>query len=158
MELDQTDRLIIELLHKDSRVSFRNIAKETGLSTDTIMRRYRHLEKEKVIQPIIKVNLSKLGYEGIASFGIMIASQNMRRKITENVAEILDVNAVMETTGEYDLMVLCAIRNVTHAFKIGEDISKIIGVRRVSLLNFQVASSQDGLIFPPQFWHNLGLG
>jgi DNA-binding Lrp family transcriptional regulator len=158
MELDQTDRLIIEFLQKDSRVSFRNIAKKTGLSTDTVMRRYRQLEKEKVIQPTIKVNLLKLGYESIASFGIMIASQNMRRKITEKVAEILDVNAVMETTGEYDLMVLCAIRNVTHAFKIGEDISKITGVRRITLRSFHVASSQDGLIFPPPFWNNLDLG
>lgn len=158
MELDKTDLLIIEFLHKDSRVSFRNISKETGLSTDTVMRRYRQLEKEKVIQPIIKVNLLKLGYESIGSFGIMIESQNMRRKITEKVAEILDVNAVMETTGEYDLMVLCAIRNVTHAFKIGEDISKIKGVRRVSFHSLQVASSEDGLIFPPPFWHNLDLG
>ena len=158
MELDKTDRLIIEFLQKDSRVSFRNISKETGLSTDTVMRRYRQLEKEKVIQPIIKVNLLKLGYESIGSFGIMIESQNMRRKITEKVAEILDVNAVMETTGEYDLMILCAIRNVTHAFKIGEDISKIKGVRRVSLHSLQVASSKGFLIFPPQFWHNLDLG
>jgi len=49
--MDDADLRIIETLVKNSRASFRRIAKQTGLSTDTVMRRYKRLEKEGKIQP-----------------------------------------------------------------------------------------------------------
>ena len=85
-----------------------------------------------------------------------MAAQNVLRQITEKVAKIPDVTAVMETTGEYDLMVIGAVRNIKHTFKIGEDISNIKGVRRISIDQFQLPPSKDA-IYPPPRWHNLDI-
>lgn len=155
--LDELDHQIIEFLAKDSRASFRKIAKEIGSSADTIMRRYKKLEKDKVIQPTITINLVKLGYEALATFGLKVVSQNVLRQITEKVAEIPDVTAVMETTGEHDLMVIAAVRSIRHTFKVGEDISNINGVRKVSIDQLQLPPSEEIGIFPPPPWHNLDI-
>jgi Lrp/AsnC family transcriptional regulator for asnA, asnC and gidA len=158
--LDDIDRQIIEFLTKDSRASFRKIAKQTDVSVDTITRRYQKLEKNNVIQPTITVNLRKLGYEAVVFFGLKVASQNVLRKITEKVGTIPDITAVMETTGEYDLTVIAAVRNITHTFKVGEDISKVPGVRRVSIDKFALPSLPPwkDSVYPPPIWHNLDVG
>jgi DNA-binding Lrp family transcriptional regulator len=155
--IDELDCKIIEFLTKDSRASFRKIAKELGTSTDTIMRRYHNLEKKMIIQPTITVNLEKLGYEAAVSFGIKVSSQDIRRQITDDVGRVPDVTAVMETTGEYDLTVIACIRNIKHIFKIGGDISTVFGVRRVTILNLQLPGAGEGFTFPPQLWHNLDI-
>jgi DNA-binding Lrp family transcriptional regulator len=152
--MDELDAQIIELLAKDSRASFRKIAKEMGISADTVMRRYQNLENEKVIQPTITIDLVKLGYEAYAFFGLKIASQNTLRQITEKTLKIPDVTAAMETNGEYDLTIIAVVRNIKHTFEIGDKISKIQGVRKVSLDQFGLLL---GSTYPPQPWHNLHL-
>lgn len=155
MELDEIDQIIIEFLLKDSQIAFSKIAKETGLSTDTVTRRYRRLEKEKVIQPVIQVDLTKLGYESMVFFGILVAAQNTRRAVTEAVAKIPDIVAVMETNGKFDLMVIGATRSITHSFSLGDKISKVKGVRRVCITDYGPMESQEHTVYPPPVWNNL---
>ena len=153
---DEIDRKIVALLAKDSRASFREIAKTLGLSVDTVTRRYQKLEKDNVIQPTITVNLDKLGYEAFVFFGLKVASQNVLRQITEKVSKIPDVTAVMENTGDFDLMIIAAVRSIKHTFKVGEDISNIAGVRRVAISEFQLP--KEDAIYPPPPWYNLDIG
>jgi len=144
-------------LIKDSQVSFRKIAKELGTSTDTIMRRYRRLEKEKVIQPVITVNPLKLGYEAFVYFVIKVSSLKSLREVTEQVSKIPDVLAVMETVGEFDLTIIAMVKNITHTYKIGEDIANVSGVRRVSIDQIAMDQLLRGRTLPPTPWHNLFL-
>jgi DNA-binding Lrp family transcriptional regulator len=153
--LDETDRKIVEFLTKNSQASLRTIAKELGLSTDTIMRRYQKLEKTRVIQPTIRVNLAKLGYEAFAFFGLKVASQGVLRQTTDRVGKIPDIVAVMETSGDYDLTVIGAVRNVRHIFKLESDIARIPEVRRVSIDQLQLLAQEN--TYPPPPWHNLDI-
>jgi Lrp/AsnC family transcriptional regulator, regulator for asnA, asnC and gidA len=154
--LDELDHKIIDLLMNDSRISFRKIAKELDVSSDTIMRRFHDLEKNYVIQPTITVNLEKLGYEAMAFFGIKVSSQKALRQITNAVGRIPDITAVMETTGEYDLTVIANVRSIRHVFKIGEEIMKVDGVRRASIHELQLPFVGEAT-FPPKIWHNLDI-
>ena len=154
---DELDRQIIELLAKDSRASFRKMAKEIGLSVDTITRRFKKLKNDNVIQATIIVNLEKLGYEGFVFFGLKVESQKVLRQITEKVAKVPDVTAVMETAGDYDLTIIVAVKSIKHTFKVGEEISNIAGVRRVMIDHFQLSKTKE-LIYPPPPWHNLDIG
>lgn len=159
MIIDEIDKSIIEFLFKDSQISFRKIAKEMGLSTDTIARRYRKLVEEKVIHPVIQIDITKFGYEGYAFFSIMVDSHNIRRTVTNTVGDLFDVVAVMEETGDSDLTVIAAVRSITHAFEIGENISRTIGVRRVWINSIRVPDMAESsfyqLIYPPPHWNNL---
>ncbi len=153
---DELDAKIIQVLAKDSRVSFRKIAAETGLSADTVMRRYKELEKKNVIQPVLSVDMAKLGYEAWVFYGIRVESQQNVRQITEKVAKIPDMSAVMETTGEYDLTVIAAVRSINHIFAVGDAIAEIEGIRRVSI-DWITPFIPGWSSFPPAPWHNLHL-
>ncbi len=48
--LHQSDRTILELLQKNSRVKLESIASKTGLSVATIQRRVKHFKSTSVIQ------------------------------------------------------------------------------------------------------------
>jgi DNA-binding Lrp family transcriptional regulator len=153
--MDDADVRIIESLTHNSMASFRKIAQEIGLSIDTVMRRFQKLEKNKVIQPIITVDPTKLGYEAFVFFGLKVAPQGELRQVTDKVAEIPDITAVMETTGEYDLTVIGIVRNIKHIFQIGEEIAKVQGIRKVIIdrINLPLGTA----IYPPPPWHNLHL-
>lgn len=152
--MDDTDLKIIDILLKDSRVSFRKIAKETGLSTDTVMRRYQRLENEDEIQPIIKIDYAKLGYEAMVVFFVRVAALGSLSTIIETAAKIPDVISVITASGMYDLMVMALVRSVKHSFKIGEEIEKIPDVSRVTIDLFQLPPDGDAT-FPPRGWNNL---
>ncbi len=152
--MDDTDLKIIDILFKDSRVSFRKIARETGLSTDTVMRRYQRLETEGEIQPIIKIDYAKLGYEAMVVFFVRVAALGSLSTIIETAAKIPDVISVITASGMYDLMVMALVRSVKHSFKIGEEIEKISDVSRVTIDLFQLPPDGDAT-FPPIGWNNL---
>jgi len=154
MGMDDADLRIIEILAKNSRASFRKIAKETGLSTDTVMRRYQRLEKERQIQPTITVDSAKLGYEALAYFAVRVAAKNSLHKVIEQVSEIPDVTTIMKATGPYDLMIVACVRSIKHAFKIGEEIEATPDIRSAAIDLFLLPYKGDAS-FPPPGWHNL---
>lgn len=50
MELDEVDTKILEILQKDARISFRDIAKKVGVTTPTVSNKVKRLEALKVIK------------------------------------------------------------------------------------------------------------
>ncbi len=50
MNLDAIDRGLLELLLEDGRMSFNDLAKQTGISTPTVSSRLKHLEELGIIQ------------------------------------------------------------------------------------------------------------
>jgi DNA-binding Lrp family transcriptional regulator len=153
--MDDLDLRIIEILAKNSRVSFRKIAKETGLSTDTVMRRYKKLEEEGEIQPTIIVDYVKLGYEGLVYFIGGFHPKGNPSKVIEEVTKIPNVIAIMKASGSYDLVIVACMRSITHAFKIGEEIAAKSGnMVNIGIDLFLLALKGFDTI-PPTDWHNL---
>ena len=48
--MDELDRKILNALIENSRLTFRQVAKKTGVSVGTVLNRVRQLEKEKIIR------------------------------------------------------------------------------------------------------------
>ncbi len=161
VEIDEIDRTIVEFLYEDSQISFRKIAKETNVSLDTVTRRYQKLIKHGVIQPVIQVDILKLGYQAYVFFGILVVANSIRRTVTDAVTKIPDVVAVMETTGEADLTVIAVTRDILHTFEIGNEINGTKGVRRVWIIKYDIPKLSDpnfySTIYPPPHWNNLNV-
>ncbi|HDD31512.1 MAG TPA: Lrp/AsnC family transcriptional regulator [Thermococcus litoralis] len=69
--LDERDKVIIEMLTKDARTPFTEIAKVLGISETAVRKRVRALEEKGIIQQYtIKVNPQKLGYNLISITGV----------------------------------------------------------------------------------------
>ena len=67
----EIDAFIIDRMTGDARVSFRSLARELGVSPDTVIGRYRRMEERGVINGSTTVfDPSRLGYQGMAAFHI----------------------------------------------------------------------------------------
>ena len=64
--MDEIDLAIIEYLKKDARTSFREIARKLRVSPDTIVNRFRMLQKKGIIQgSTVVINPEKIGYKSM---------------------------------------------------------------------------------------------
>ena len=152
--MDDIDLKIIKILTRNSRTSFRSISKQTGISTDTIIRRYQRFEKERIIHPVITIDYEKMGYQGIVFFFVRIKGKDNSELIIEELTKIPGIIGITNATGLYDMMICALVRDVKHAFKIGREIKQIPNIVKVTIDLFWLPP-QEGAIFPPTGWHNL---
>ncbi len=109
-ELDK--RLLVELL-RDSKRSYRRLAKDVGMSPTALIERIRTLEKNGYITGYgCRINYSKLGFEFMALVEIRLNGKDMLA-IERKISKIPHVAAVWDITGEYDAIaiLMCKTRS-----------------------------------------------
>jgi Lrp/AsnC family transcriptional regulator for asnA, asnC and gidA len=130
-KIDEIDNKIIEKLSFDGRMSFRKIAKELGISTDTVARRYKELRRNNAIKVLIQIDPAKIGYLGHAIFLIAFAYQKTVGSVVETISNIPNVTLIMRTSGSYDLSVWVLIKNLEQLIWVQDEISSIPGITKV---------------------------
>ncbi len=129
--IDETDKQIVQKLSENGRMSFRRIAKEIGISTDTVIRRYEKLVKGGAMKISIQINPEKLGYQANLDFSLAFAFQKETSTIVENLSKIPDVIIILKTSGDYDLHVTAMVRDTKQQFEIQEEIAKIPNIAKI---------------------------
>ncbi|MGD0996093.1 MAG: Lrp/AsnC family transcriptional regulator [Candidatus Bathyarchaeia archaeon] len=130
--IDDLDKQIVGKLTLNGRVSFTKIAKEIGLSTDTVVKRYHKLREKGAIKVSIQINPNKIGYTSILDFNIAFTTSNgLPDTVVESLAKIPDVIIIIKTIGDYDLQLSAMIRDMAHSFGIQDQIARICGVTKI---------------------------
>jgi Lrp/AsnC family transcriptional regulator, regulator for asnA, asnC and gidA len=138
--MDETDSVIIKRMTEDARVSFRKIAKELGVSPDTVISRYKVLQEKGVIRgSTVVLNPKKIGYKGMAAFMIDTSPTNIiateatqpeeSSSILEKLIKMPDIILATKTVGDHDMLAIAVIKDVEHLIATGGDIAKISGVK-----------------------------
>jgi DNA-binding Lrp family transcriptional regulator len=130
-QIDEIDRQIIEKLAVNGRASFNSIGKELGISTSTVIRRYRDLKRNGIIRALIQINPVKIGYPIAACFRLTVSSQGDLDTIAEKIAKIPDVVGILKTTGVCDLTVFTEIKNFEHFTTLETEIANIYGIKEI---------------------------
>ena len=134
IEIDEFDMQILAKLSLEGRTSFTKIGKEIGLSTDTVLRRYRKLREKGTMKVSIQINPSKIGYSSILDFNVSFAtSTGLSNSIVELLSKIPDVIVITKTSGDHDLQLTAMIRNVSQSFVIQDQIARIRGVTKIEV-------------------------
>ena len=129
--VDELDWEIVNKLTLNGRTSFNKIAHEIGTSTDTVVKRYHKLKEKGVIKVSIQINLNRLGYQALLDFNIASISSLSLSGITESLESIPDVVVITKTSGDYDLQVTAAVRDVEQMFALQEEIAKVPGITKI---------------------------
>lgn len=109
--LDDMDRRILRELLRDSKRSFRELAKSIGVSTATVINRVQRLESSGVINNYtVQVDHEKLGYELTVITEITV-SKGKLLEVEEEISKIPNVCAVYDVTGLTDAMVIAKFKN-----------------------------------------------
>ena len=103
MEIDRYDRLILELLQADGRISNQDLADRIGLSPSPCLRRVRALEEAGLIAGYrALLDAKKLGLSLMALIGISMDLHTPERfaNFEANIAEIPEVLECLLITGQ----------------------------------------------------------
>jgi Lrp/AsnC family leucine-responsive transcriptional regulator len=126
VDLDATDREIIELLRLDARRTLADIAERVSLSAPAVKRRVDRLERDRVITGYtVLVDHAKLG-QSLQAFTELRFAGNAHVDEISGIAEgIPEVQTVFTTAGDPDALAWIRVRDV-------EDLKRVIDLLRRS--------------------------
>jgi len=132
--MDKLDKQILSCLYKDAQMPFREISKKVGISSYSIRLRYKKMRKKGIIRySFMGIDLSKIGYQGIAYLFITLFPNRDKILIVSEIFKIRNVYSVIELIGPFDLMVRAPITDVNSIRKIIYKIKKLPDVQRVEI-------------------------
>ncbi|WP_175058990.1 HTH-type transcriptional regulator LrpA [Thermococcus sp. 2319x1] len=130
--LDERDKVIIEMLTKDARTPFTEIAKVLGVSETAVRKRVKALEEKGIIQQYtIKVNPQKLGYNLISITGVDTKPEKLF-EVANKLKEFEFVRELYLSSGDHMIMAeIWAKDGEDLADIMSNKIGKIDGVTKV---------------------------
>lgn len=132
--VNDVDRQIAHKLASDGREPFTKIAEEMGLSTDTVVKKYRKLREMGALKVSVQINPNRIGYNSILDFNIAFtAPGGLSNTVVESLAQIPDIIMVIKTSGDFDLQVTAIIKDIPQLFAIQDEISRINGITRIDV-------------------------
>jgi Lrp/AsnC family transcriptional regulator for asnA, asnC and gidA len=132
-QLDSTDRKILNMLQKDARVAFSQIASEVGVSEATVRYRVKNLEKEKVIKSY--TTLLDPVKAGFSTTGIMMVKLDaaLFEAAAKQISELPETYHVFQNTGDFDIVSVVHTRDLAHLSDLRKRVQMIAGVREVTV-------------------------
>jgi len=141
--IDEVDRKIADILAENGRAPLEVIAKQIGVSTDTVRRRYERLKKNGALKVTVQFDPTKIGYVAAAVFFATTSSVNSA-SIIESITEIPDVISIMKAVGDYDLEIFAIIKNLEQLFSVRDKLFRIQGISMVDLELFLLPDKWPG--------------
>lgn len=108
LQLDVASRAIVEQLQADGRRSYAEIGKAVGLSEAAVRQRVQKLTDAGIMQIVAVTDPLQLGFYRQAMIGIRATGDT--RRLADRLSEIPEIEYVVHTAGNFDLMVevVCA--------------------------------------------------
>ncbi len=114
---DEVDTKILKALILDGRLSSRQLAKQCGLSTSTVLSRVRKMEENGIIKGYTAIlDHEKLGYE-LTIISEITVSKGRLLEMEHEIAKLPNVCCVYDVTGLTDAIIIAK-------FKSREELSK----------------------------------
>jgi len=128
--LDKTDVQVLNEVLRDSRQSYREIARRIGVSPGTVVSRVRDMEEKKIISKYTaQVDFEKLGYDLTVVTEVTISS-GMVFEAGIEITMMRQSCAIYNVTGDSDVMVIAKFRNRDELSNFTKALLKIPNVER----------------------------
>ena len=130
--LDDIDKKILAELLKDSKRSYRDIARSVGVSASTVINHVNRLESAGVIKDYtVRLDFERLGYE-LTVITEMTVSRGKLLETQEEIAKMPYVCGVYDVTGEIDSIVIAKFRNRRELSEFPKDLLSMPYVERTN--------------------------
>lgn len=128
--MDEIDRKILDILEKDSRTPFVEIAKRVGLSEGAVRKRVKDLIKSEAIKKF--TILTGVEKKPRALVLVNTMPNFSLSSISRKAKSITGVKEVFEISGEYDLVCFIEGENIKEINEVVDEIRKIRGVSKTT--------------------------
>jgi len=146
MELDETDRKLLNLLQGDAKVPYAKLAKRLGISSSGIYKRVKRLMDAGVIKKfVVVVDPQAVGKKLKAFIGVSTSPGTCGQVIAQlnRRPEVLEIH---EVVGEHDLFLKLIIDDTLGLNKVLHEIDRIPGVSSTRTLVVLKTEKETGLI------------
>lgn len=100
-EIDEVDRVILDMLQEDARKSFREIAERANVSEATIFVRVRKLLERGIIKRFSALVSSEQIGRGLTAFVLIDADPKRLQDVYEALSVVDDIYEIYDVTGSY---------------------------------------------------------
>jgi len=120
MALDVVDRTILSYLRADSKTQIKDMAKELKMHPNTLLQRVRKLEKCGIIRGYqADVDYAKAGYDLHLLISMKIKSGKAGdMEQLKDLLKIKEFEAIYAASGNWDVVVLCRVKNRQHMLDV----------------------------------------
>ncbi|MDI3474507.1 MAG: Lrp/AsnC family transcriptional regulator, regulator for asnA, asnC and gidA [Thermococcaceae archaeon] len=128
--LDDLDRMILQVLQENGRVSYSEIARRLKVPESTVRMRVNRLVERGIIRKFAAlINPFKAGYS-IVAFIAVDAEPSRVKEVTEKLSKLPEVDVLGIATGAHDILMQVTVRNLQEleSFLI-EKLGKIEGIK-----------------------------
>jgi DNA-binding Lrp family transcriptional regulator len=136
MSLDRYDKLILEELQRDGRISNVQLANAVSLSESACLRRVRSLEESGMIDRYAAlINQQKAGLPGnvFVNIGLQREEERELAAFEEAVKNIPEVMECYLMTGEFDYLLRVVVSDMADFERLHRDaLTRLPGVARVN--------------------------
>ncbi len=131
--MNDTDTKIISFLQRDGKTTNAAIARQIGVSEETVRRRLHRLVQEGFVRFEAIVDPAKMGFRLEALIGVE-ASPDMVNEVADEVAKLEEVDLVTITTGSFDVFFSVTLRSASEMLGfLNTKVRSIPGVRRAEV-------------------------
>jgi Lrp/AsnC family transcriptional regulator for asnA, asnC and gidA len=136
LQIDDLDRQILDIITKNARIPYLDVARECGVSGAAIHQRVQRLIRLGVIKGSeFKVDPVKVGFSTCAYIGIFLDHPGHYRDVITKFKEIPEIIECHYTTGNYSLFIKVYTNDNEHLKVILTDkIQNISGIVRTETL------------------------
>jgi Lrp/AsnC family transcriptional regulator, regulator for asnA, asnC and gidA len=146
--VDDTAKKVLEEYLKDSRQSYREVARKIGVSSGTVANRIKELEENNVIKKYTtQVNYEKMGYE-LTAITEIIVSEGMMIEVGNEIAKISETVGVYNVTGDSDILVIAKFKSRQDLSDFTKTILKMSNVVRTKT-HVVLNTLKEDLTLPP---------
>lgn len=130
-KLDSLDKKIIELILKDARIPFLEVARECNVSGAAIHQRIQKLTNLGILKGSqYVVDPEKIGYETCAYIGLFLKDPERFDEVIEALRNIPEVVECHYTTGGFDMFIKIYAYNNHHLLTVIHDKLQPLGLSR----------------------------
>jgi Lrp/AsnC family transcriptional regulator for asnA, asnC and gidA len=136
LQIDDLDRKILDIITKNARIPYLEVARECGVSGAAIHQRVQRLIRIGVIRGSeFKVDPVLVGFKTCAYIGIFLERPGQFHDVVKKIQDVPEIIECHYTTGNYSLFIKVYARDNEHLKNILSDkIQNIPGILRTETL------------------------
>jgi len=144
--IDEKDRKLMNMLMKNARTSYTDLAKAVELKSPTVIDRVKRLESDEIIEGYhARINYKRLGYDILAFIGVWVDNavhiEEFERGLSELDEEIIECHHV---TGDYTMILKVVTKNTESLSRLIKVLRNLPGVDKTNtILVFNTIMERD---------------
>ena len=135
-EIDNVDLKILEVLIKNAKKPYTEVAKQVYVSGGTVHVRMKKLEEMGIVKgTTLQIDYAKLGVDVAAFIGIFLSKSELYDEVINRLKMVDEVVSVHYTTGNYSMFAKIHCRDTNHLKDVLYDkIQRIEGIVRTDTM------------------------